>query len=334
MSFDILVAATGSPAPGIVETPGQSLSERQNEINELADVLVSGKHVVIAGGGAIGVELAGDALEAMKGPTKGAITIVSSSKRLLPDQEPYYSEKTKQTLEELGATIILGDRVTSHTDPVVSKDGMTVQLQSGKSLDCYAYVPAYARGASTAWLTTPYGNKGGLPASLLNDKRRVEVNEYLQSTAYDKLYALMDANSRTEPALVMNVEPQAMTAAANILSPGSKPVPKGVDHAVYQVVGHETLAFIMPENLPMPSFLATTCCYVCGFPLNLLCPCWLCGVVCGPIHPMTCGYCCGRPESKGLTTTIANVKKMGVSAKNTGYVDVGEVPTGTDMDRA
>jgi NADH dehydrogenase FAD-containing subunit len=337
--FDILVAATGSSFPILTETPGQSQAERQQEIDQVSKALLNGKDaVVIAGGGATGVELAGDVLEALPAEgRKGKVTLICSSDRLLADQPPYYGEKCKQVLEELGCKIIFNDRVKSHSDSAIGTSDapvVTLTLKSGTTLPCQAYIAAYARGANTSWLTIPHGGKGGLPSKLINEKGKVEVNEYLQSTVYDKLYALAVTNSRTEPSLIMNVEAQAKTAASNILKPNSASVAPGVAHAVYQIVGHDSFATLIPENLPMPGFCATLCCQWCGYPANLLCPCWCCAVVCGPVDHMTCGYCCGKPEGMGLPNTLKNTKEMGVMAQMAGYVDPGKVaPAGEGMDR-
>jgi NADH dehydrogenase FAD-containing subunit len=335
VSFDVLVAATGSSFPVLTETPGQSQQERQEEVDRISEALMSGRNVVIAGGGATGVELAGDILESLPAESrKGKVTLICSSDRLLADQPEYYSERCKQVFEELGGTIVFNDRVTSHTETTVatSSEPIHLELKSGYTLDCHTYVAAYARGPNTSWLTTAHGDKG-LPSKLVNEHGTIEVNDYLQSPVYDKLYALMATNSRKEPALIMNVEAQAKTAAANILKPNSAKVAPGLEHALYQVVGHDTFATIIPENLPMPAACATLCCQWCGFPFNLLCPCWCCAVVCGPFNHLACGYCCGKPEGSGVTKTLKSLKEIGIMAQNGGYMDPGKAPTTEGMDR-
>lgn len=337
--FDILVAATGSSLPVVTETPGQSTEERQAEIDMFASALTSGESVVIAGGGAVGVELAGDILEALPvNSRKGKVTLVCSADRLMLDQPASYGEGCKIQLEALGCTILFKDRVTSHSESIVASSGKSVglELKSGKILECHAYVAAYSRGASTAWLTTPHGEEVGLPSQLLNDRGQVVVNEFLQSTAYEKLFAVAATNDRKEIALFMNVEAEAKTAAANIMKPNSSKALPGLEHAVYQVVGHDTYATLMPENLPMPGCFTTLCCQWCGFPCNLLCPCFCCAAVCGPVDPMTCGYCCGAPEGAGLPKTLMAVKEMGVMAQQAGFINVGQqqqAPSGEDMKR-
>lgn len=323
--FDILVCATGSALPVVCATPGQSQTERQSEIDAVQKLLLSGKNVVIGGGGAVGVELAGDVLEMRqkKGTAgSGTVTLVSSSSTLLPDQPSHYGERAKDVLEQLGCKIVLEDRVVSHSDSVL--ETVELVLKSGTKLSCDAYVAAYSRGASTSWLTTAPASSAALKSSMVDPKGQVIVDDYLQSTVYDKLFALGATNNRKEIALGMNCEAQAKTVVANILKPKSTPVPSGLEHAVYQIVGHDTAAFFMPENLPMPAFCSTLCCQWCGFPFNILCPCWCCAVVCGPADPLTCGYCCGPPDHPGLARTMNKLKDLGAMASSMQYVNVGK----------
>eukprot|EP00980_Cylindrotheca_fusiformis_P018703 scaffold6227_cov74-Cylindrotheca_fusiformis.AAC.1 len=237
--FDTLVCATGFGYPVILETPGQTKEERLQEIEQYANALSSGNDVVIAGGGTVGVELAGDLLE--KYPNaKGRVTLICSSERLLMDQPPYYGVKCKQVLEDMGCKFVFSDRVTSHSDSEIGS--LTLDLKSGKSLSCHAYVAAYARSPNTDFLTKKGADGASLPSSVVNAQGKVEVNEYLQSTDYDKLYALGATNTLTEPSIFMNIDGQAKTVAKNIISAKSTKKGPGVDHAVYQLVGHETFA--------------------------------------------------------------------------------------------
>jgi NADH dehydrogenase FAD-containing subunit len=124
--------------------------------------------------------------------TKGKVTLVCTTETLLSDQAPYYGEKFKQVLEELGAEIVFSDRADSHKESTVAVaegEPVTLELKSGKTLSCHVYVAAFGRGANTAWLTTA-GEGKPLPDTVLNDKGKMIVDDYLQSMAYDKLYAM------------------------------------------------------------------------------------------------------------------------------------------------
>jgi len=315
--FDVLVAATGFAVPGITETPGQSKDERQQEIDKIANGLVSGNNVVIAGGGAIGIELAADVLESLPAETrKSKVTLVCSSDKLLPGVPPSFSEKSKQVLEDLGCEIIFNDRVTSHNETTTSDKEFSLEFKSGKTLKCHAYVTAFGKGPRTSYLSD---------LSVLDDKGKVIVDDYLQATANDKLYAMGATNNRTDASLYKNLEDQSKVIAANILKPQSKKIAPGLQSAFFQIIGHDTFGAIIPENLPLPGPCATLCCTWCGFPCNLLCPCFCAAVVCGPCDAMTCGTCCGKPEGPGFARTMANTKKMHAMAANLKYMSKEEM---------
>eukprot|EP00934_Nitzschia_sp_Nitz4_P000014 Nitzschia sp. Nitz4//scaffold130_size63480//33083//34429//NITZ4_006251-RA/size63480-processed-gene-0.91-mRNA-1//-1//CDS//3329535195//14//frame0 len=336
--FDIIVAATGAKTPIITETPGQSFQQRQEEIDAFSRAVLSGKHVVVAGGGAIGVELAGDILECLPvGSREGKVTLISSTDRLIADQAPAQSKKCLEVLESLGGNVLFGERVVSHSDTVVadSPDGeITLELKSGKTLQCYAYVAAFGRGANTSWLTTPYSKGNPLPSNIANSRGQVVVNEYLQCSVYDKLFAIAATNDRKQPSLTMVVQDQATTVAANIAKPNSKALPDTPTGPVYQAIGSESYGIFVPENLPMPAFMSTVICEWCGFPFNLFCPCWLPLVLCGPMDPLACGYCCGPPHGEGLANSRESLRKLGTAAFFVGYQSMGERPLPViEMDR-
>jgi len=334
--FDVLVCATGFSFPVICETPGQSQEERQAEIDKYAKVLTAPKkHVVIGGGGTVGIELAGDILEKLpEDSRKGKVTLVSSSDRLLATHADGHGQRIKEVLEELGAEIIFGDRVSSHNESAVGDEPFTLTLKSGKTLTCDAYVAAYARGANTSWLTTAAPGGAILPDGLLNERGQVIVNDYLQSSVYDKMYATGATNSRPEPALFINAESEAKTVGKNIAKPQSAKQGAGTLSAMYQLVGHETFGKIFPENTPLPPCCATLCCQWCGFPCNMLCPCFCLAALFGPLDPMVCGYCCGTPEGKGMPNFVENTRTGNVMAGNAGYYVKGKPGFGEEMERS
>ncbi|KAL3931921.1 MAG: hypothetical protein SGBAC_011089 [Bacillariaceae sp.] len=335
--FDVLVCATGFAFPVVCETPGQSQEERQAEIDSYVKALTSGENVVVGGGGTVGIELAADILEKLpEDSRKGKVTLISSSSKLLSTQADRYGDKCKEVLEELGAEIIFDDRVSSHNESTVSLKGepITLTLKSGKILTCHAYVAAYSRGANTSWLTTAAKGASALPDGLLNEKGQVIVNDYMQSTVYDKLYAMAATSSRKEPALFANVEAQAKTVAKNIVKPETAKQADGIMNPMYQLVGHDTFATLMPENTPLPPFCATLCCTWCGFPFNMLCPCFCLGVLVGPCDMMTCGYCCAPPEGKGLAMTLKGTKEANMIAEGAGYFVKGKPGFGEEMERS
>lgn len=334
VEFDVLVVATGLSFPTILASPGQTLAARLEEIESLQAALKKGGEIVVGGGGAVGVELAGDLLETL--PSNAKLTVICSSDRLISEKPPEYSKRAQQQLEKMGATIIFSDRVTNY-DETITEGPVVLELKSGNSLECSVYIPAYNRGPNTAWLRNGLGMDGPpLPGSVLNEKGQVSVNENLCSDAYPKLYALGAASSLEEIALVPNIEGMAMTVAVNILHPCSKTHKPGpLKTPIYAIVGNSTFGMLMPDALQrLPRLFKKVFFEWCGYPCNLLCPCFLCGVVCGPLDPMICGKCCGPPEGEGVAKTHGNMKKKGIVAKMAGYDGVGiEEPNSDDMKR-
>jgi NADH dehydrogenase FAD-containing subunit len=80
IAFDIIVCALGISFPTVLATPGQSPADRKAEVENVSNFLTSpSTNVVIAGGGHVGVEIAGDVLEEHPPDGTGSITLVCSS---------------------------------------------------------------------------------------------------------------------------------------------------------------------------------------------------------------------------------------------------------------
>lgn len=139
ISFDYLVVATGAKhsyfgkdhweefAPGL-KTLTDALTIREKilwsfEEAERIEATEKEKYLnfVVIGGGPTGVEMAGaiaETAKSMKGefkninPSKSKIFLIEGMERLLGMFEPSLSEYTKQTLENMGVTVLLKSMVT------------------------------------------------------------------------------------------------------------------------------------------------------------------------------------------------------------------------------
>ncbi|KAI1625351.1 amid-like NADH oxidoreductase [Exophiala viscosa] len=132
--FEYLAITTGSKAryPAKLDADGKAecikfFEERQARIK-------AAESIVIVGGGAAGVELAGDIKS--KYPQK-KMTLVHSRKQLLNSFGSDLHEVAHKTLEELGVDLCLGERVVAGLDSE-EEDSKEVILQSGKRLKCDA----------------------------------------------------------------------------------------------------------------------------------------------------------------------------------------------------
>ncbi|KAJ2157105.1 hypothetical protein GGF46_004739 [Coemansia sp. RSA 552] len=107
--YDYLVLATGGQAPGPINVTGKTKDEGVEEISRLRQGLDTADSVLVIGGGAVGVEVAG--YVAQKYPTK-KVTLVHSGRRLLPENfRPGISNGAIAKLNRLGVQVVLEDKV-------------------------------------------------------------------------------------------------------------------------------------------------------------------------------------------------------------------------------
>ena len=349
LPFDFLVAATGFKMPTILPSPGESFEERSAHISAVYQAATSGKDVVVAGGGLIGVELAGNFCEAItKAKSKGKVTLVTSGPVLLPGYPERVQAKAKAVLEQLGATIAFGAKVSSHTGTTLATDGapFDVTLSNGTTVNGVGcYVPSFAGRAETEWLE-------GAPGVVLDPKagHRVVVDAHLcgASNPSPQVFAIGGCASIKEPWLgVPKMEAQAKTVAANLaLTVAGKTLkahregePGMTLPAVVQVGRHTWIALV-PEVMGAPGKMLLCC----GPPCNLLCPCYAFAACCGPCGgcgnaTWACGAPCGYPEGKATADCFSPFLESGILPKfslgwsGTGKPKVGGAPAMHDMTR-
>jgi NADH dehydrogenase len=193
--YDCLLLATGAEnnffgVPGAEDysfrfrTPGDAVRIRDNIARLLAEDR-SPVHLVLAGGGTEGVEVAGELLDLTgagragdeTAPLRVAITMIEAQQQLLPGFPSAAREFAGNYLREQGVTIITGDRITA-----VREAGLV--LASGRELP----------QSMVIWT-------GGIrPSRLISDIDLPKdpagwllVNDRLCSPADERVYAVGDA---------------------------------------------------------------------------------------------------------------------------------------------
>jgi NADH:ubiquinone reductase (H+-translocating) len=131
LDYDCLVLATGAEnnffgVPGAEEfsfrfrTPDDAARIRDNLTRLLADGR-PGVHLVLAGGGTEGVEVAGELLDLIRDSGSGdnyspgnvTITVIEAQQQLLPGFPPAAREFAERYLREQGVTVVTGQRITA-----------------------------------------------------------------------------------------------------------------------------------------------------------------------------------------------------------------------------
>lgn len=184
-NFDLLVMATGSSAfvPSDVQLnlPGRFTMRERGDADKLKKYLKETglrneeQHVVIVGGGLLGLELAA----ALK-KIKVNISIIQRAPRLMERQlDNVASKLLAQDVIERGIQLYFDNEVSTVFKEKSSEHSLLVNLKTGKTIKCNAIV--YAIG------TRP--NIALAKQTKLKTRRGVVVNSYLQ-TSNESIFAL------------------------------------------------------------------------------------------------------------------------------------------------
>lgn len=176
-SYDKLIMATGSrafiPPNAPMHLPGVFTMRDRENADDLKNKLSPDAHVLVIGGGLLGLELAA-ALAEMKIDS----TIVQIGSRLMERQlDPVASAMLREYVEDLGIRVYTNDQVVSIDEK--EEDNLGITLKSGNGFLANAVV--YAIG------TRP--NVQLAEMSGLDTGRGVKVNDYLQ-TSDPNIFAL------------------------------------------------------------------------------------------------------------------------------------------------
>ncbi|KAK4152282.1 apoptosis-inducing factor 2 [Chaetomidium leptoderma] len=156
--YEFLIIATGSTvANGLPSRLGvETREEGMGVLKAMQARIKAANRVVIAGGGAAGVELATDAKNQY--PDK-SVTLVHSRQAVMHRFGPGLQKDAMDALQRLGVDVILGERVDSG-----SADGKFIALGSGRKVECDCFV---GRVADIQMLAGQINCTGQRPASRL-----------------------------------------------------------------------------------------------------------------------------------------------------------------------
>ncbi|KAL2833890.1 hypothetical protein BDW59DRAFT_179510 [Aspergillus cavernicola] len=220
LDYHALVIATGSSTPSpLLSLNGGGRDALKENWKTFRASLATAKSIVIAGGGATGIETAGELGEHLNGRAgflsskldkpKVQITVVTSAKDILPVLRPAIGQAAEGYLAKVGVDVIKGVKVESVSPSEAGGSEITakseVKLSNGKTLSADLYIPAYG--------TTP--NTAFVDSSLRVQDGRVDTNpETLRvDKAGPRVYAAGDASNYARPAVHILMEAIPVLAA-------------------------------------------------------------------------------------------------------------------------
>ncbi|RDW61402.1 hypothetical protein BP5796_11294 [Coleophoma crateriformis] len=180
LSYDTLVIATGTTSNSALWQMNDKEDVTKSQFVAVQASLAKAKRVLVAGGGAVGVETAGEI-----GTSYPAInlTILSGADRLLPRLSPGNSSKAEGKLVKMGASVVHKLRVTSSKEE--ANGTTTVVLSDGTTREVDLYIDA----------TGGKPNSSFIPAAWLNEKGYVVNDDKTLRTSTPGVYAIGDVAS-------------------------------------------------------------------------------------------------------------------------------------------
>ncbi|KYQ93160.1 putative apoptosis inducing factor [Tieghemostelium lacteum] len=217
VAFDYLVIATGSNNPAPFKS-GLSLSEAPTYINSLSEQVAQAKKILIVGGGAVGVEVAGEIVYKY---TDKEVTIVNPTDKLVANVfvDKFYQNLSKK-LKSNNIEVVV-DKITF---PEELKENLRVQSNIPYHAERKTYTTESGRQIEADLVFWTVGNKLNNEslqthfAGVLNDQGRIKVNNSLQVEGHQNIFAIGDINSIPELKTSYHAGAHGGVAASNIIA--------------------------------------------------------------------------------------------------------------------
>lgn len=183
VTYSSLVIATGSSSNSALWTINESHEKTIAAMNELHASLQKAKTILIAGGGPVGVETAGEIATHNKSAQK---TLLSGSSKLLTSLLPANSRNAESRLKALGVSVEHNLRVTTSTK--TPQGSTTLELSDGTTRTVDVYIDA----------TGMKPNSSFVPKAWLDERSRVKTDPKTLRATFPNgagIYAIGDVAS-------------------------------------------------------------------------------------------------------------------------------------------
>jgi len=204
--FDVLVLASGSTWTGPIALP-EGEAQVKEFIRNSRDEFEKAQSIVIAGGGAVGLELTGEIRDIW--PRK-QITIVQGGSALLNEAYPEkYRRRVETGVRARGARIVLDDYIdTFEVGPI--SNGTGVKTRKGVEIQADLVISARGPTPNTGFIESSLGSQA------VTSRKNVRVRPTLQLQEHADIFALGDIIDWKEQKQIMKAWAHAGIVAANV----------------------------------------------------------------------------------------------------------------------
>lgn len=196
--FDYAVIASGATYRPFIKNPRVVIAADLENLRKNSEQIAQAEHVLVIGGGAVGVELAAELCG------KKRVTLAHAANRLLERNHPDSSKYAQKYLERHGVTVIVDDKVSGY------HNGAFITRKEARIAADLAFL---CNGIS---LNADYLED--LLSTSLNDRKAVIVNEFLQAKDAPHIFAAGDMTNIAEEKTAQAAEKQAAVIAHNIVN--------------------------------------------------------------------------------------------------------------------
>lgn len=208
IDYSDVVIAVGSQGPFPGRTSATSLSKATADYQSLTDELEKANDIVIVGGGAVGVELAGEIADKYKMKN---ITIIHPSQELVASGlGDNFQNRVKGCLRDMNIKLVLDDRVDNLGDLTFDQCiRQPVRTQKGQELQCDLILRCTGLAPDNSM------TKSILDPSKFDENNRLKVNEFLQIE--DHVYGIGDCINTPEHKMAAHAATHANLVSSNLL---------------------------------------------------------------------------------------------------------------------
>jgi len=188
--FTHCVIATGSLGPLPARSEQTTIEGLRGEYQDISQTISKAKHIVVVGGGPVGVELTGEIRDKYKDVE---ITLVSSSEALVSAQfGDKFQSNIKASLSSSNIKIEVGKATNlDDLEKNIIKE-QEVQLSTESTVACDLVISCIGLPPNSESTTNL------LPQDKLDDNKRIKVNSLLQVEGYEYIYAIGDCCNTAE----------------------------------------------------------------------------------------------------------------------------------------
>eukprot|EP00735_Rhodelphis_limneticus_P010968 TRINITY_DN4007_c0_g1::TRINITY_DN4007_c0_g1_i1::g.11844::m.11844 TRINITY_DN4007_c0_g1::TRINITY_DN4007_c0_g1_i1::g.11844 ORF type:complete len:389 (+),score=81.92,sp/Q54NS8/AIFB_DICDI/40.99/4e-82,Pyr_redox_2/PF07992.9/1.6e-18,Pyr_redox_2/PF07992.9/6.2e+03,Pyr_redox/PF00070.22/0.00062,Pyr_redox/PF00070.22/8.8e-12,K_oxygenase/PF13434.1/0.2,K_oxygenase/PF13434.1/0.00016,NAD_binding_7/PF13241.1/0.14,NAD_binding_7/PF13241.1/0.11,Pyr_redox_3/PF13738.1/17,Pyr_redox_3/PF13738.1/0.00075,Lycopene_cycl/PF05 len=222
ITFDYLVIATGSTNKFPAIAPAAKNAALANW-QQSSEQIKQAEKVLIVGGGAVGLELAGEIRHLY--PNKEITVIHSGDKLASPALNAKFQTKLNAHLTKLRINVILDDRVNNEDlpDPTIppSVNRKTYTTRNGKSVEADLCFVCVGHTVNNSTLKAHFTDK-------LDTTGRLKVNPFFQVEGYTNIFAAGDISNVAEAKMAFTAGLHAEHISKTImLLHNKKPLQKG-----------------------------------------------------------------------------------------------------------